>query len=247
MNALTIRGMNGASIAVSEEAVLVKQKLLTASKTLEIVWDSPTQSLAVEHMKDLKGMSKSVEKVRKEIKEPIIELARQIDAAAKNFTGDLDAEYNRLQALVNKFQSVCAEREEKLRKEALQAQRQAELKLLEEQKALEKKAEGAIGQRKLDLSAKAEALEIENKAKAEALRQEAERKLAIAAPVKSTGLTVSKVPRYEVVNLTALYSARPDLCKLEESASKINEAIRGGAKDVPGLKIWWETQSTVRT
>jgi hypothetical protein len=66
------------------------------------------------------------------------------------------------------------------------------------------------------------------------------------AVAKPAGLVNKPVWKFEVTNLGHLYGARADLCNVEASASRINEAIRNGMTECPGLRIWQEQSTTVR-
>jgi len=60
------------------------------------------------------------------------------------------------------------------------------------------------------------------------------------------GVSTVKVPKFEVLSITDLYGARPDLVEMYERPIAINKAIREGATEIPGLRIWWETQVSTR-
>jgi hypothetical protein len=70
---------------------------------------------------------------------------------------------------------------------------------------------------------------------------------AISAHVQTTmtkpvGLSLRTHVNYEVVDLRALYKARPDLCSVIENKMAIRATISGkdGERDIPGLRIWEE-------
>lgn len=66
-----------------------------------------------------------------------------------------------------------------------------------------------------------------------------------ALPVmdKARGQTMRQKLCYEVTDIMALVKARPDLCKIEAKASAINSTCIPEVP-VPGLRLWWENQST---
>ena len=68
-----------------------------------------------------------------------------------------------------------------------------------------------------------------------------------AAPAKAEKMTVRKVWKHEVTDIGALYRARPEFCVIESRPYVINAEIRGGMHECPGLRIWEEIDTIVRT
>ena len=67
-------------------------------------------------------------------------------------------------------------------------------------------------------------------------------------PKRAEGMIVKKVKKFRVVDAHALYLARPDLCDIQVSVSRVNAALRvEGTASLPGLEVWEETEATVRT
>ena len=64
---------------------------------------------------------------------------------------------------------------------------------------------------------------------------------------KPDGISVKKVWKHKLIDIHALYAARPDLVTLEPKTNNINAAIRqDGVRQIPGLEIWEETETSVR-
>jgi hypothetical protein len=83
--------------------------------------------------------------------------------------------------------------------------------------------------------------EIKTEAAIEAVKREAEAKLAAVAQVAVVAPTmpVKREQRWEVVDLSALAKARPDLVVITASTAKINAAVKA-CGEIPGLRIWEE-------
>ena len=62
---------------------------------------------------------------------------------------------------------------------------------------------------------------------------------------RAIGASTRRVVRWEVLDVRALYAARPELCTLEAKASAIN-ATCFPEMPVPGLRLWWEDKTTIR-
>lgn len=103
--------------------------------------------------------------------------------------------------------------------------------------------------------AKAEA-EIE-KARADSL---AALSVAVAAPIeahKIAGAATKRVCKWDVTDEKALFKARPELFKVELKRSAVNAtcfpnsyeatADKPDATSVPGLRLWWENETVIRS
>lgn len=68
----------------------------------------------------------------------------------------------------------------------------------------------------------------------------------VRAPAKIEGLTERKVWKFEVQNIHNVYSHDVKLCIVTPSVSAINDAIKNGARSIPGMRIWQETKTEMR-
>jgi DNA repair exonuclease SbcCD ATPase subunit len=73
-----------------------KEEILAASALIGVVKTSEQNAAAVDSKSRIKKLTAAVEKQRKVVKTPFLDACMQIDAAAKNFTSELDYEYRRL-------------------------------------------------------------------------------------------------------------------------------------------------------
>ena len=259
-NALIITGHDGVTITTREDVVTFKNNLLEEFRGIESVGDAFTHGLAVDAIRKGKGLIADVEASRQAIKAPVLELGRKIDGLAAAFVADITAEVKRLNTASDRYVSE----ERRLAMEA-EFKRQAELRRVEAERhkaeqdriAAEKAALQAQHDAATSFSPEQEAqakrdAELAQMARLEAdrLAQEAEaRRRQLQAPVvvaKPAGVTVKDVWKHEVLDLHALYAANPALVRMEPNVAAINEAIRLGAREIPGLRIWSEVNQQVR-
>lgn len=179
-------------------AVARRDALLTESAAVVRVADALDYESAGNIVADLKALEREVEKARKEIKAPVIELGRKIDAAAEEFTASVRREIARVGPMLLSFDleqaRIRAEKERKAREEAERAERArreaeaAEARRVAEAKAAEERAKREAeeaarrAQESQDAAAKAEALAKAREAAEAAQRaQEAQQKANLAA------------------------------------------------------------------
>lgn len=117
----------------------IKQDALMAATLVEFVNDPVSHDHAVSVQANIREARKFLEKSRKELKDPVFQLGKRIDAATKAEDADLEKEENRVQALVNDFQALelakarAAESARRLEEERLEAIRQSEMRRLQEE------------------------------------------------------------------------------------------------------------------
>jgi hypothetical protein len=66
------------------------------------------------------------------------------------------------------------------------------------------------------------------------------------AVAKPAGLIVKEVWKFEVLSVDELYAANPGMVRMEANTAAINSALRAGAREIPGLRIWSEVETGVR-
>ena len=69
---------------------------------------------------------------------------------------------------------------------------------------------------------------------------------ALPVEARAQGQTLRKVLKYEVLDIHAIYRARPELCNLTIKASAVNSTCVPELP-VPGLRLWFENASTFST
>lgn len=113
---------DGYSIVITPDALKKKESLIQYASQITEVTDNDSANLAKSAMKDVNDMMIAVEKSRKEVKAPVLQVGDKIDTAAKEFVKELDAQKSRL----NKLVTDHAAEQARLQREALERQRRAQ-------------------------------------------------------------------------------------------------------------------------
>ena len=69
--------------------------------------------------------------------------------------------------------------------------------------------------------------------------------VAAIAAIKPEGVALRQLWKFEVVDIRALFKARPDLCVIEPNNASIRAQIPYN-QSLPGLRIWQEAKASVR-
>ncbi len=249
MSALVIHGADQLAVTLAPAAVEQRDTTLALATTITEVADPAGLQIAVHAIKELRQIQKAAEDARTEVKRPVLDLGKLIDAKAKEFAGPLDSEITRLHRLVQAYQAkVEAERREAERRrqeeirKAQEAEAEARRKAEQERRAAEEEA------RRAEEAARAEAdpfAEAEAQAAAQAAAVEAARKIEEAraaaeaatkaatvatagaiAPTRPQGVAVRSEPDFEVLSIEVLAKARPDLCNIAPKRAEILSLLR---------------------
>lgn len=236
---ILLQGWKAPEITIGKEVMGTQLDLLTKSEPILHIATVDQQKSAVEIVREIKAITKAVEVARKEVKAPFLELGKQIDAAAEMFSAPLVEESKRIEGLLYSFQKKLDDEARKIREEAERKQR-------EEQAKIEKERQEALSKAKTEedrIRAEQNAVEKERIAAVSQLQK------TVSAPVaaKPTGLAKKRTPHFEIVDKFELLKARPDLVTLEVKTRELNSEILAGMKECPGLKIWIEESTTVRS
>lgn len=264
---------DGRAVTIAQEAEELKASALEKSALIAAVRNADDNTLANEALRELRSVSKAVEDARKKVKQPVLDLCRLIDAAAKDFTAELTEEESRIAKLASDWHT-----------EQLEIQRAAERKRIEEEQRIQRereaeerriREEAERAAREARLKAEAEALAARNeaeriaaaeRAKAEQERiakLEAERQriaaeraqqellsVATKAPPRAEGQVVKPTWSWEVTDIWLLARTNPGLVRIEPNKQQINEVIaalaESGTPKLAGLRIWEEVKVSVR-
>lgn len=275
MNALTLINADNISVSLVPDAITQRNAALELAGEITTVDNPFDQDIAADALKALKRIETGVESARVSVKAPVLQLGRQIDALAADFTNPVLVECKRITALLSAYQT-------KVRMEAMAAERQRQVELARieadrraaeaaaQKRAAEILAAVAEAKRQADAAlrastdaeaekaaqasaaaaAQAEAQQQQHAIHAQAAQREREaqmKALTVAKPApQADGMTVRQVWKFEVTDIHALYRARPDLVSLEPRTREINSAMSKGFRECPGLRIWSETVAGVR-
>lgn len=270
-NPIAVAGLESAKVEISTDAYSRRTEVIEAAKFCPAaVTDADTQVEVTNAVRDIKRLLKEVEEGRQAAKAPALDIGRKIDAAAKEFVATLEAEANRLTGLLVGYETeqrrIAAEAEAKRQAEirrqeaeARAAQAEIERKAREAEQARLAAERAAREATNAEARAKAQeearkAHEAQQQAVAEKAKQEEATKLQQAellrapAPVvtRAAGASVSAPWTFEVVDIKALHAAKPELVELSVKRSDVLAVIRGGAREIPGLRIYQDTKVTVR-
>lgn len=258
---LTTTDLGDFTVAIIPEAQKAKEDALTLAKTITIVTNAAEQANAIAAASLMKGLTREMEKTRTTIKEPVLNAGRLIDATAKKYVAELDAESTRIERLASVYQAEENRKAAAIRAEQERRDREEREK---EARALADIARKADEERRANLAAIAAAKDEETRlaaqikadqdaaARSEEARinaeaaQEAERNrvmtMQTVVPEKPQAARVVVKMDYELKDIKALYAARPDLVELSERRALILAAISiPGHPAIPGI---YEFEST---
>jgi len=221
-------------ITLTDAAKSARDSALQASRDVEAVTSQTGRAIASDALKEIHALITDAEACRVQVKKPFIEAGKLIDAKHKEFSEALEMEKLRISRAIGAYdteQRRLAEVEAKrLRDEAARVEN-------ERQKALQ-------DARKAETEAqRAEQLKLAEQLQAQAKAAQA---AVVATPPKPAGVPSRKVWRFTVTDIRALYAAKPELCEVTHSQSRINAAIAGGMRECAGLSIFEDTQINAR-
>jgi NADH dehydrogenase [ubiquinone] 1 alpha subcomplex assembly factor 7 len=212
-----------------------RAELVESCEAVEFIASPRSQEAAVAILRDVAATLKSIEAARQEIKGPVLDLGRRIDAAAKEAVAPLVAHESRIKGLLSSYQA-----EERRKAAEAEAARQAELRRQAEERAkaeaearrkaeaeaaeLRRRNEEALAKAKseeeraaAERRAAQEARDAQARAEAERRRLEEEAKRAAAAAAKpitaprAAGMMTREVWVFEVTDLNALIAHDNDV------------------------------------
>lgn len=257
--ALILTG-SGYSLDIAPDALALKADLITSAAAITVVTTNEQADAAREQVKRLASIRNLVEKSRKQVKEPVLRIGKDIDAKAAEFMAELDASEKRLTKLIGDHATeqlrIQQEAARKAREEREAAERAEAARVKAEQEAAAAKARAEAEAAKPtesmdDVRARAAAIE-EQEAKDEAARKAAEEAAAakakqmesFAAPIAQAPAGVTMVPDFEILDAAAVYAAFPNLCEVTVKRADTLKRIAdfklrtGTLPEVPGLRVF---------
>lgn len=229
-----------ATYSVNESSEEARNHLALCAAQVESVTKPSEQQQAVTVMRQIKEHISAVATARTSLSRPLDSAKALLIQLERDHIAPLEAEQDRLERLLTAFTATERDRvaaQDELRRNEI-ARKVAELdRKIEEARALEEAATDEISLNAA-LTAEVEA----HYARGNLYRSMA---MAPATPAKVSGVFTNRVMEYEVVDVLALFKARPDLCRLEPNASAIREKCAPGV-EIPGLRLWYEDRTTVR-
>lgn len=124
-NAIELSGADRIAVLVRPDATTQRDTCVAAASFIDVV-DTPEQlAEAVESIRQLKALDKSIEASRVAVKAPILTLQRAIDDRAKEFAAPVAGQLQRLDGLVNAYNRRVAEAARKAEQERREAAERA--------------------------------------------------------------------------------------------------------------------------
>lgn len=253
MSALVVKNFGEVVLSVTAEATLLHARAIEKAGKITAVTTAEEQATAVEAIAELRGLVKKMDASHKEVKSPVLDLGRKIDATKNEYNAELDAEAKRVNDMVQGFFREEAKKAAARQKFLDDMAEKKRLREEEEARQAQEEAARLHGQAQTAETVQ-ESLELTSQAQVhEQVAEQAQERAAdiaparVAAPVKAAGMIARKVWKHEVVDINQLYRARPELVKLEPKTALINSAIAMSEdKRIPGLRIWEDLDTTVR-
>jgi hypothetical protein len=254
VNSLTLsQDLKAITAGVSPEAVEERDVALVGASFITEVTSHEQLELSVDALKPLVAMGKACEKARQEIKGPILEVGRKVDAVAQEFIRPVSLEIDRIKRLCAVFHAA----EEKKRQAALEEERRIRLEM---EREAEEKRRAIAAQALRDAEA---AKSLDEVVKIEAQAEQAAKEVILRAAVaqadlipmappstivgaKGSGVSAAKNWKYEILDLNLLAEKHPDLVDIVPRGRAIHDRLRAGTTTIEGLWCWQETDIRVR-
>jgi hypothetical protein len=221
-------------VELSPSAFNAREVALSAAANIHGITCVSDLDDAAQALTCIKSLTRSIEDSRKEVKAPVLEVSRRIDATAKDYLTPLVDEAKRLSILVGSYQEAERRKAERVRQEAADAQAVA-------------MAEMQVKQREAVLAGDEAAADAARAAAADLIAESQLSVIAAEGP-RVDGITTRTSWRFEVVDIDSLHASRPDLCTIEVNGAAIRAIIKAtGGKPIAGLRIWQQAGAIVRS
>jgi hypothetical protein len=239
---IAVTGVDDVQIAIEPEVKERSHALLVEAGEILSVANNFDQETAAEVLARLQEMARGVERARKAVKDPVLEVGRRIDAIASEFSGPLAAEADRIGRLIGSYRTSLQaeiakrEREEREKRQQLIEEANREKARLDEQaaNAATEEERRAAEEKANDLVRQTNAALVESK------------QAEVNARLRPVGIVERGSWKYEVEDIGKLFESRPDLCLIEPNGAAIRGAIKGGLRQCPGLRIFKDSKVTTR-
>lgn len=254
MNSLVLHGVDKCAISVDPTFTAQKRLAIEEAQLCQSVNDPFTQAAATESLRALARIQKQVEEDRQRIKQPVLQIGRQIDATAQGFVADVATEINRLKGLLSSYEveqrrkaDEERRRQEEAQRQAQEAERRRQAELERQRREAEEAARNAEQAKTAQEATQALQAAVVAEEKAEALAAPVAQPVFVAPVVhRADGSVVSERWTFDLVDIRALYAAHPELVQLTPKRAEILTLIRAGTREIPGLTVRKEINVGVR-
>lgn len=245
---VVVRNIQSTKVEIDADAHTQKFNLLGLADEIKQVTTPQELAKAIGVVRQIKGITRTVDTGRKLAKAGVKKVADLIDTTASEFSAELNVEDVRITAQIDAYK---AEEERKVRE--AETKRQAELKRQADEKArLEREAEEARlkAEAASFQSPEAEKVAVEQVKVVEAAIAVVAAPLVLTPAVQATkveGASTRSEPMFELLDINKLHMAHPELVRMEPNAEAIKKAIRAGKTDIQGLRTWFEKKTIFRS
>ena len=226
----------------------LRDRLLAESTPITSIENETDQRNAIAIVSQLKAVTRDIEASRKIVKKPYDEAVAQINAIAREATASIALESSRLEGLMGAFQAeqrrIQFEKEQAARREQQRLAEEAEKARVDAER-LRLESEKAKGKKAAALREQAEDAEIKAGEAADAVS--AAPPAVIQEAPRAHGASVSEGYDIEVVDIGLLYKSYPQCIKMEPRLMAIQDLIRIGRLDIPGVKLTPKIKVAVRS
>jgi hypothetical protein len=231
---IVLTGLTETSLSVPEQVSNQKEELQISAFAVKTVTNPQQAEQAAYVLKEVSEFLKLIEASRKIVKDPVLAIGKKIDAFAGDLTDKLTAEKTRINRLLGSYQ------DEENRKAAIAAR-----KAQEEEQRIRDEANAKIAE--AQAAGKSEAQIEKIAAKLDAKVTQAVAVTAAAVAPKQEGIATRKTTKFEVLDMDALYAARPELVVLEPNNAAIRALLAASPNaKIPGIRTWTEAVAIVR-
>jgi hypothetical protein len=212
--------MDNAEVVIVDDAYSLRNHALLDAGNIVAVDDVFDANAAATAQKALKHILTEIESSRKDVKAPILQIGRKIDAIAKEFLADVVTEEARIAKMLGAYQRIERDKKVAAQREAMAA----ENAIMIEQ--AQKAADSGDVMQPIEQTALDKIAQLRN--------QVADKHDAVA------GVKVKTTTKFEVLDAAVLLQARPDLFTPDDK--KIRAALKH-TKTIPGINVWEETKA----
>ena len=184
-----------------------------------IIAGDESREIAGDIAKDCRMVATEIESARKRIKEPVLALAKRIDAAAAEFVGNMDVATSDLRSRILAYDSAKLAEIERERKRIEMEAAKERAKI---EKQLAKNPDSALAQAKLEM------LEATAIVATDAVNNEAPK-------------SVRKVWKFQITDESLVPRTY-----MEVSDARVKAAVASGLRDIPGVRVYQENQLSLR-
>lgn len=235
------------------------------------IFDENSEARAIDLLSQVSVRLKRIEELRVEATKPLVDQKRAADNLAKMFSEPLTAMQHAIKAALKEYMDAKARaaeeaaakaRAEQEEKERIEREKLAEARRKEEEA---KRKEEEIRRAAEQAKSESERRRLEEQAK-EAERKAAEEAAKAAEAQKALDtkeiVMVEEAPKsvrtasgamatrklkwvWEVTDFAELLAKRPDLLIIDET--KVNGLVKGGEREIPGIRIYQESEIASRS